>query len=81
MMKAVRAEVVENKNWKQKRHKFLRQYRATPHHSACFSPFQLTFEHVLHKTITRSRQIDPYQRLKLKSKCNQQETATGKRKE
>jgi hypothetical protein len=48
MMKAVKAAVVENKNWKLELHTFLRQYRATPGHpSTCFSSLQLTFGRVL----------------------------------
>jgi hypothetical protein len=43
LMKAVRAATVEGKCWKQQLHKFLRQYRATPHPSTGFSPYHLMF--------------------------------------
>ena len=36
--KCVRTAVVEGKNWKQELHKFLRQYRATPHTTTNVSP-------------------------------------------
>ena len=42
-MKAVRAATVEGKCWKQELHKFLRQYRATPHPSTGFSSYHLMF--------------------------------------
>ena len=38
LMKAIRSAVLEQKNWKQEMHQFLRQYRAMPHTSTKFSP-------------------------------------------
>lgn len=43
MMKSIRAAHVENRNWKQEMHKFLRQYRNTPHSTTKFTPFRLLF--------------------------------------
>ena len=43
MMKAIRRAIVEKKSWKQELHKFLRQYRATPHPSTKYSPYRLLF--------------------------------------
>ena len=43
MMKAVRTAVVERKNWQQELHRFLRQYRASPHPSTKYSPYRLMF--------------------------------------
>ena len=43
MMKAIRTAIVEKKSWKQELHKFLRQYRATPHPSTKYSPYRLLF--------------------------------------
>ena len=45
LMKAVRAAVVEGKNWKQQLYVFLRQYRATPHPSTGFTPYRLLLGH------------------------------------
>ena len=42
-MKSIRTARLEGKNWRQEMHKFLRQYRSTPHPSTKFSPFQLLF--------------------------------------
>lgn len=43
MMKLVRTAHLEHKPWKQELHKFLRQYRATPHPSTGVTPHQLMF--------------------------------------
>ena len=43
MMKAIRTAIVEKKSWKKELHKFLRQYRATPHPSTKYSPYRLLF--------------------------------------
>ena len=43
LMKSIRTARLEGKNWRQEMHKFLRQYRSTPHPSTKFSPFQLLF--------------------------------------
>ena len=43
IMKAIRTAIVETKSWKQELHKFLRQYRATPHPSTKYSPYRLLF--------------------------------------
>ena len=41
-MKSIRTGHLEGKNWCQEEmHKFLRQYRSTPHPSTTFAPFQL----------------------------------------
>jgi hypothetical protein len=42
-MKSIRTAHLEGKNWRQEMHKFLRQYRSTPHPSTKFPPFQLLF--------------------------------------
>ena len=42
-MKSIRTTRLEGKNWRQEMHKFLPQYRSTPHPSTKFSPFQLLF--------------------------------------
>jgi hypothetical protein len=56
LMKAVRAATVEGKCWKQELHKFLRQYRATPHPSTGFSPYHLMFGRA---SQTRLPQVTP----------------------
>lgn len=43
MMKTIKTAHVEGKSWKQELFKFLRQYRATPHTSTGYPPFQLLF--------------------------------------
>ena len=43
MMKTIKTANVERKSWKQELYKFLRQYRATPHTSTGYTPFQLLF--------------------------------------
>ena len=43
MMKTIKTTNVERKSWKQELYKFLRQYRATPHISTGYTPFQLLF--------------------------------------
>ena len=43
LMTTIRAAHLEGKYWKQELHKYLRQYRATPHTSTGVSPFQLMF--------------------------------------
>jgi hypothetical protein len=43
MMKTIKTANVERKSWKQELYKFLRQYRATPHISTGYTPFQLLF--------------------------------------
>ena len=42
-MKAVRTAIVEWKNWQQELHRFLRQYKASPHPSTKYSPYRLMF--------------------------------------
>jgi hypothetical protein len=42
-MKTIKTANVERKSWKQELCKFLRQYRATPHTSTDYTPFQLLF--------------------------------------
>ena len=44
LMKCVKSAYVEGKNWKQELYRFLRQYRATPHTSTGYTPFQLLFQ-------------------------------------
>lgn len=41
--KAIRAAIVEGKNWKQELYKFLRNYRSTPHCSTKTSPYEGLF--------------------------------------
>ena len=43
MMKTIKTANVERKSWKQELYKFFRQYRATPHISTGYTPFQLLF--------------------------------------
>jgi hypothetical protein len=43
MMKTIKTANMERKSWKQELCKFLRQYRATPHTSTGYTPFQLLF--------------------------------------
>lgn len=43
MTKAIKTAQIEGKNWKQELYNFLRQYRATPHSSTGYSPYQLLF--------------------------------------
>ena len=43
LMKSIRAAHLKGKNWCQEMHKFLRQYRSTPHPSTKFAPFHLLF--------------------------------------
>ena len=40
LQKAVRTSHVQGRNWRQDMHKFLRQYRATPHSTTGVSPFE-----------------------------------------
>ena len=44
MMKAVRAAVVQGRDWKQCLTEFLRMYRTTPHSTTQFTPYRLLFE-------------------------------------
>ena len=54
MQKAIRAAIIENKPWQRELHKFLRNYRATPHSSTKFAPAELLFQR---KPNTRIPQI------------------------
>jgi hypothetical protein len=80
MMKAVKAAVVENKNWNSKPelHTFLRQYRATPHPSTCFSSLQLTFGRVLQTRLPDVSRSVPEPKTEIEQE-ERQETATEQR--
>ncbi len=43
LMKAVRAAVIEGRNWRREVQVFLRMYRCTPHTTTLFTPFRLMF--------------------------------------
>ena len=43
MAKAIRAAIIEHKNWKKELYSFLLNYRATPHSTTKFSPAELLF--------------------------------------
>jgi transposase InsO family protein len=43
LLKTVHAAKAEGKNWRQELHKFLRQYRGTPHPCTGFPPYSLMF--------------------------------------
>ena len=55
LMKLVRTAHLEHKSWRQELYKYLRQYRATPHPSTGFTPYQLMFGR---EPRTRLPQID-----------------------
>ena len=82
MMKTIKAAHVEGNNWKQELFKFLRQYRATPHTSTGYPPFQLLFGREpptklpqIHSTTSKSnKQIEEHAR-------QNDETAKYKQKE
>ena len=50
--KAIKVAAFENKNWKQEMHKFLRNYRATPHCATKIAPAKALFDENIKTTFT-----------------------------